>query len=88
MKAARTISIETAEGELKRLLAQLRLGETITLVDSGGVPEALLVSLKSVPGKPPPPLDWEARWDALAEKPSRAWKSDKSAVETLVEMRR
>jgi hypothetical protein len=32
--------------------------------------------------------DREARWDDLAHRVSRAWKSDKSAVEMLVEMRR
>jgi hypothetical protein len=83
-----TVPIENAERDLKSLLAQLRLGQTITLVGSEGVPEALLVSLKSAPAKPLSLSDWETRWDDLTHKISLSWKSDKSAVETLAEMRR
>jgi hypothetical protein len=86
--AERMVPIETAEGDLRRLLAQLRLGETIMLVGSSGVPEALLVSLKSAPDRPLSTPDWEARWDALVGKVNQAWKGDKSALETLTEMRR
>ena len=82
------VPIETAERDLKSLLEQLQLGETVTLVGSEGMPEALLVSLKSAPAKPPSMSDWETRWDALAHKISQAWKSEKSAVEILAEMRR
>ena len=82
------VPIEAAERDLKSLLAQLRLGETITLVGSEGRPEALLISLKATATKPQPVPDWEAQWDALAQKISQAWKSDKSAVEILTEMRR
>jgi len=85
---AEIVPTETAERDLRSLLKRLRLGETITLVGSEGVPEALLVSLKS----PPPELqarsDWQTQWDALALKVSRAWNSKKSAVEILTEMRR
>ena len=83
-----SIPVETAEQDLRSLLAQLRLGETITLVDSEGLPEALLVSLKAAPSPPQPLADWEARWDALARKVGQAWKSDKRALEILAEMRR
>ena len=83
-----SIPVETAEHDLHSLLAQLKLGETITLVSSEGVPEALLVSLKAAPSPPPSPVDWEARWDTLAHKIGQAWKSDKSAQEILTEMRR
>jgi antitoxin (DNA-binding transcriptional repressor) of toxin-antitoxin stability system len=83
-----TVPIETAERDLRSLLERLRLGETITLVGSQGLPEALLVSLKSVPPETQSVSDREARWDDLAHRVSRAWKSDKSAVEMLVEMRR
>jgi len=34
------------------------------------------------------PAEWLAKWDDLARKVSRAWKSDKSAVDTVIEMRR
>lgn len=83
-----TVPIKTAESNLKSLLAQLQLGETVTLVSAEGVPEALLVSLKSAPAKLQSPSDWDLRWDALAHKVSQAWKSSKSAVETLAEIRR
>lgn len=86
--AERMVPIETAASDLKRLLAQLRLGETITLVGSGGVPEALLVSLKLVPSRPLSTSDWEARWDTLVDKIDQAWQSDQNALETLTEMRR
>ena len=83
-----TVPVETAEQDLRSLLAQLALGETVTLVSPEGVPEALLVSLKTAPSQTASQADWEARWDTLACKTSKAWKSDKSAHETLVEMRR
>lgn len=86
--AARMMPIESAQGDLKRLLAELRLGETIMLLGSGGVPEALLVSLKSAPDRPLSTSDWERQWDALVDKVSQVWKDDKSAAETLAEMRR
>ncbi len=83
-----TVPIETAERDLRSLLEQLHLGETATLVSSEGTPQALLVSLKSTTARPLPLSDREARWDALAQKVSQAWKSDKSGVEILTEMRR
>ena len=83
-----TVPVETAERDLKHLLDQLHLGETITLVSSEGTPLAVVVSLKPAPLEVEPASDWEGRWDVLAQKVSRAWKSDKSAVEILMEMRR
>ena len=83
-----SVSVETAEHDLRSLLAQLKLGETITLVGPEGVPEALLVSLKAASTQPQSLADWEARWDALARKIGQAWKSDRSAQEILAEMRR
>ena len=83
-----TVPIETAERDLQHLLGQLHLGETITLVSSEGTPLAVVVSLKPAPVEGEPASDWEARWDALAQKVSRAWKSNKSVVEILTEMRR
>jgi len=83
-----TVPVETAERDLKDLLEQLHLGETITLVSSEGTPLALVVSLKPLPVEVEPASDWEARWDALTQRVSQAWKSDKSAVEILTEMRR
>jgi len=40
------VPIETAERDLRRLLAELEPGETATLIGSGGKPEALLISLR------------------------------------------
>lgn len=82
------LPIETAERGLKRLLEKLNLGETITLVSSEGMPQALLVSLKPVLRETETEVDWEARWDALARQVGDAWQSEKSAVEILTEMRR
>lgn len=82
------VPIETAERDLKSLLEQLQLGETVTLVGSEGAPEALLVSLKSASAEMQSLSDWKTRWDALTHKVSQAWKSEKNAVEILAEMRR
>jgi len=46
-----------------------------------------MVSLKPAPTEAELVSDWEARWDALAQKVGQAWKSEKSAVEILMEMR-
>ena len=83
-----TLPIETAERDLKRLLEKLSLGETVTLVGSEGVPQALLVSLKPTQRQTQSEADWDARWDELAQKVSHGWQSEKSAVELLIEMRR
>lgn len=82
------VPIEMAERNLKELLQRLNLGESITLIGPEGTPLAVMVSLKPAPVEAKPTSDWEARWDALAHKISRAWKSDKGAVETLTGMRR
>jgi antitoxin (DNA-binding transcriptional repressor) of toxin-antitoxin stability system len=83
-----TVSIATAARDLPGLLEHLKLGETITLVGAQGKPEALLVSLKPASNELPSTSDLLAEWDALAEKVSQAWKSDRSALEILAEMRR
>ncbi len=83
-----TVPVETAGRDLKQLLERLRWGETITLVSSEGTPLAVVVSLKSSSVEGEPVSDWDARWDELVRGVSRVWKSDKSAVEILTEMRR
>jgi hypothetical protein len=83
-----TLPIETAEKDLRSLLEELNLGETVTLIGAEGVPRALLVSLKPVLREIQEEADWDARWDALARQVSQAWNSEKSAVELLTEMRR
>ena len=83
-----TLPIEKAEKDLRSLLEELNLGETVTLIGAEGVPRALLVSLKPVLREIQEEADWDARWDALARQVSQAWNSEKSAVELLTEMRR
>ena len=83
-----TIRIEAAEKNLKRLLEDLELGETVTLIGAEGAPRALLISLKTSIVEPQSMPDWDARLDVLARKVSQAWNSDRSAVEVLTEMRR
>ena len=85
---SRTVSIETAERDFHYWLEQLHLGETLTLVSAAGVPQAIVVSLQPASVEVEPVPDWETRWDALVQKVSRAWKSEKGAVETLAELRR
>jgi hypothetical protein len=86
--AAMTMPVETAARDLKQLLEQLHIGETITLVNPDGTPLAVMVSLKPAPVEIKAVSDWDARWDALTRKVSQAWKSDRSAVDVLTEMRR
>lgn len=81
------VPIETAKQNLENLLERLHLGETITVVNSKGTPLAVMVSLKAG-AEVEPAADWEKEWEELAEEVGRAWKSEKSAVETLSEMRR
>jgi hypothetical protein len=83
-----TLPIETAERDLRGLLEELNLGDTVTLIGSEGKPEALLVSLKPVLRETEEEANWEARWDTLARQVTDAWQSEKSAVELLSEMRR
>ena len=79
--------VETAQKDLKRLLDELQLGETVTLLGSEGVPQALLISLNAAE-RPKSVPDWDARWETLALKVTQAWKIDRSALEVLTEMRR
>jgi antitoxin (DNA-binding transcriptional repressor) of toxin-antitoxin stability system len=82
------VPIKNAECGLEELLKKLSLGETVTLTGDEGTPVALLVSLKSREIQRKDFSDWEARMDQLAQKVSRAWKDERSAVEVLSEMRR
>lgn len=82
------ILLERAAQDLEGLIAQMSLGDTVTLADPNGKPLALLVSLKSETPKTEPDPDWLNRWEALARKISEAWQGEQDAVETLAEMRR
>ena len=82
------VLLDVAVHDLKGLLAELSLGETVTLADTDGRPLALLVSLNSDLPKSAPDPDWIRKWDALAKEIGEAWQGEQSAVETLAEMRR
>lgn len=90
------VLLENAARDLPGLLAELALGETVTLLGADGKPAALLVSLQAE--APPPEMDaekrrqeteaWLREWDELAQKIGKAWQGEQGAVETLLEMRR
>jgi hypothetical protein len=82
------ILLEKAAQDLEGLLAQMSLGETVTLSDADGKPLALLVSLNSEAPKPDPDPDWLNRWEALAQEISAASPGERSLLEDLAEMRR
>lgn len=86
------VSLDTASLDLRGLLSELTLGDTVTLADDSGKPVALLVSLQSESEngmqKLPPGPEWLERWDALAKDVDKAWQGEKSALEELSEMRR
>jgi len=82
------VPIDVAARDLKGWLEKLPCGESLRLLDSGGEPVALVLSLKR-PGRRELSFEeWEKEWDALAREVSKAWKGDKTALETLAEMRR
>lgn len=82
------VSVKNAECNLEELLRRLPFGESITLTGPEGRPVALLVSLKPGKAVQMPVSNWDDRMDELAQKVSRAWKGEESAVEVLSEMRR
>ena len=85
---ATTIPVESLGKELKDLLERIPAGEAVTVIRPDGQPVAMLYAVK--PHSEPMMSDDElfAQWDELAQRVSKAWKSDKSALEILSEMRR
>ncbi len=81
------VSVDAAKKDLEKLLAVLPPGEAATLTGSEGEPLALLISMKSSQ-KRDTEKEWDAEWNSLAQEIDKAWKSKKSALETLSEMRR
>ncbi len=81
------VSVDSAKKNLEDILAKLPPGETATLIGPEGKPMAVLVPLRSseVTTKE---IDWDSEWQALAHEIDSAWKSKKSALEILAEMRR
>jgi len=80
------VSLEVAKKNLEDVLAKLSPGEGATLISQVGEPIALLVSLK--PSREMNDQDWQSEWESLSIEIERAWKSDKSGLEILSEMRR
>ena len=81
------VSVDSAKKNLEDILAKLSPGETATLIGPEGIPMAVLVPLRSS-GDVAVEIDWDAEWQALAHEIDSAWKSEKSALEILAEMRR
>jgi hypothetical protein len=85
---AATLPVEAAGPELRELLKQLPAGETVELVGSEGEQVAVVLTVQPSTDKPMSPEEWLAEVDALAQEIDKAWKSEKSAVEIISEMRR
>jgi antitoxin (DNA-binding transcriptional repressor) of toxin-antitoxin stability system len=81
------VSVDSAKKNLEDILAKLSPGETATLIGPEGILMAVLVPLRSS-GDVAVEIDWDAEWQALAHEIDSAWKSEKSALEILAEMRR
>lgn len=86
---ATVVTVEQAKERLEELLADLKPGEEMTVVDESGIPMARVTSLKDeMPVKKLSPEEWMAQWTALAQEIGESWIGDKSALEELSEMRR
>jgi antitoxin (DNA-binding transcriptional repressor) of toxin-antitoxin stability system len=81
------VSVDSAKKNLEDILAKLSPGETATLIGPEGRPMAVLVPLKSSENVIKE-IDWDAEWQTLAREIDSAWKSEKSALQILAEMRR
>lgn len=81
------VSVAAAKKNLEDILSKLSPGETATLIGPEGRPMAVIVQLKSAEDSAKE-IDWDEEWEALAREIDSAWKSRKSALEILAEMRR
>jgi antitoxin (DNA-binding transcriptional repressor) of toxin-antitoxin stability system len=82
-----TITLDEAAQHLRDLLRELSLGDTVTLIETNGVPLAVLVGI-SPAASSPPISDWSQRWRRLAAQIGQAWQTEQSALQILAEMRR
>ena len=83
-----TVSLESLGKGLMDLLERLPAGEAVTVVRADGKPVAVLYAMKPQSEPAMSDDDLFAQWEELAQRVSKAWKSDKSALEILSEMRR
>ena len=81
------ISVDSTGPQVRELLERLPSGETVNILGADGTRVAILVAVKPPSGKPPSFSEWLARLDSLARRVGQAWKGEKSALETLSEMR-
>ena len=80
--------IDAAGPQIRELLERLPAGETLHIRGADGERVAILVALRHPSGRPQSFPEWLARLDSLAQRVGQAWQGDKSALETLSEMRR
>jgi hypothetical protein len=81
------VSVDSVKKNLEEILANLPPGDIATLIGPEGKPMAVLVPL--IPSEiKPKEVDWDLEWQALAHEIDSAWKSKKSALDILAEMRR
>ena len=77
-----------AEDQIAHLLQQLKIGETVTLVNAKGLPLAVLVALNPNAAASFSTTEWLSNLEPLAKEVGRKWNSNQSATETVSEMRR
>lgn len=77
-----------AEDQIAHLLQQLKIGDTVTLVNAKGSPLAVLVALNPNAASSFSTTEWLANLEPLAKEVGRKWNSDRTAAETISELRR
>jgi hypothetical protein len=82
-----TLSIDTIEKNLLKVLNNLQPGETLTLTGTDGAPLALLISLK-IEDTEEVSKKWLKEWNKLAKDVTSSWKDEKNSSEVLNEIRR
>lgn len=85
---ATEINLEDAGPLLKEAVERLQPGEKVNLVGRDGRRVAVVVTVCPKHEKALSIAEWLAEWDSLTQEISKAWKSEKGAVELIAEMRR